>query len=297
MNVKIRHMCAFDAAVRLGSFVEAAGALHVTPAALSLAIRELEDSIGFKVLQRTTRRLRLTEAGGGYLAHVQRVLAELDAAERFADDVRHGQSVLRVATTQTVIATLLARTLPDLNAAYPRITLQPLDVAAGGITDALVSGAADLAIGVNLPSNDEFEARPLFLSRWFAYLGPGHRLARRKRLAWSDLAGERLSMTKAANYLKLRALLGKGVDLEGTQEATAVGGMAMASSGRGVAVFPGYVQPMARILGMRAVPIETPALPHELQIAVARHHVGTVPIREVMETLERSMETRCRRWR
>ena len=65
MQVKIRHLKAFDAAVRLGSFVEAAGALHVTPAALSLAMRELESALGFQVMERTTRRLQLTDAGRG----------------------------------------------------------------------------------------------------------------------------------------------------------------------------------------------------------------------------------------
>ena len=60
MQVKIRQLRALDAIVRMGSFVEAARALHVTPAALSLAIRELEDRLGFAVLERTTRSVRLS---------------------------------------------------------------------------------------------------------------------------------------------------------------------------------------------------------------------------------------------
>lgn len=271
MPVKIRHLKAFDAAVRLGSFVEAAGALHLTPAALSLSIRELEAALGFQVLQRTTRRLQLTEAGAGYLVHARRILGELDAADRYARDRLRGQSLVRLATTQTVIATLLSRALPALQQAFPALHLQPLDVAASGIVDALVQGHADIAIGVSLPGSAQFDVRPLFLSRWFAYLAPGHPLARRRALSWREVAAQRLFMTKSSNFLRLRATLGRSVDLPDVQESTtATAGLAMASSGAGLAVFPGYVQPMARVLGVRGVPITRPDVAHELLIGVQR---------------------------
>src|SRR5262245_31445355 len=114
MDIKIRQLRALDAIVRLGSFVEAARVLHVTPAALSLAIRELEDRLGFSVLERTTRSLRLTEAGRGYLPLAQRVLTELEDADRFAEALQMGHGVVRVATTQVIIGSLLAAVLPEV---------------------------------------------------------------------------------------------------------------------------------------------------------------------------------------
>ena len=295
MQVKIRHLKAFDAAVRLGSFVEAAGALHVTPAALSLAMRELESALGFQVMERTTRRLQLTDAGAGYLVHARRVLSELEAAERFARDRQRGQTLVRLATTQTVIATLLSQTLPELQVAFPHLQLQPLDVAASGIIDALVQGQADMAIGVSLPGGDRFESRPLFLSRWFAYLSPAHALARRRTLAWTDVAGERLFMTKSSNYLRLRATLGKGVDLVDVQESTtATAGLAMASSQAGIAVFPGYVQPMARVLGVRAIPLTNPPIPHDLLIGVQRLAAApSSPLADLRDTIVQLVNLRC----
>jgi DNA-binding transcriptional LysR family regulator len=294
MQIKIRQLRAFDAAVRLGSFVEAANALHVTAAALSLTIRELEEGVGFRVLERTTRRLHLTDAGSGYLAFTRRVLAELDAADRYAKDVLLGHSVVRIATTQTVIATLLSLALHDLHSEFPHIKLQPLDVAAGGILDALVEGKADIAIGVNLPSDGEFESIPLFLSRWFAYLAPAHPLSQRRRLAWSDVADQCLYMTKSSNYLRLRATLGKGLDLANVQESmTATAGLAMAASGSGIAVFPGYAQPLARILGVKGVPIESPPVRHELQIGVRRQAATSAPIVGIRNTLVKLVNGKC----
>lgn len=294
MQVKIRHLRALDAVVRMGSFVAAAEALHLTSTALSLAIRELEEGVGFKVLERTTRRLRLTEAGSGYLARAQRVLAELDAAERYASEVRDGHTVVRIATTQTIIATLLARVLPVVHTAFPHIALQPLDVAASGIADALVNGQADLAIAVTLPSGADFETSPFFSSRWCAYMARGHGLARRRRLRWDELSGHTLYMTKSSNYLRLRAALGKDIDLPQVQESTtATAGMAMASAGWGMAVFPAYAAPLAEVLGVVGVPIEMPALRHELLIGV-RHRASTpAPIHRIRDALVEAVTQAC----
>jgi len=294
MSVKIRQLQAFDAAARLGSFVDAAGAMHVTPAALSLSIRELEAAVGFRVLERTTRRLRLTQAGQGYLAHAQRVLAELAAADRFARNVVAGHSQVRIATTQTIIATLLMPVLGELHQRFPRLRLQPLDIAASAISDALPKGVTDTAIGVGLPSDEQFEVRPLLVSRWFAYLRPDHPLARRRRLAWSDLGPYHLYMTHSANYLKLRAALGKGIEFADVQDSTtATAGMAMASVGTGIAVFPGYVQSLAQVLRVKGVPIETPSVPHELQIGVRRQPESYAPLHELRDAIVDAVARHC----
>lgn len=294
MQVKIRQLRALDAAARLGSFAEAAHALHVTPAALSLAIRELEDILGFRVLERTTRRMRLTEAGRGYLAHAERILADLEEASRFASHVRAGYEVVRIATTQTVIATLLTHVLPAVHERFERLRLEPQDIAAAGIADALLEGRADMAIGVNLPHDEGFEASPVFSSRWFAFLSPHHRLAGHQQLSWRDIAGEPLFMTKAANYLRICAALGKESALVNVQDApTAIAGIAMASSGAGIAVFPAYVQQLAQLLGARGIPVGAPDLLHELEISVRTSSKRTAAVQAMRTLITEVIATRC----
>lgn len=288
MEVKIRQLRALDAAVRLGSFTEAARALHVTPAALSLAIREMEDILGFRVLERTTRRLRLTEPGRGYLVHAQRVLRELDEASRFAINVRANHEVVRIATTQTVIATLLTHVLPSVSERFERVRLQPVDVAAAGIAQALLEGQADIAIGVNLWKHDALESQPVFSSRWFAFMSPRHPLASRQRLRWTDIADQPLFMTKSDNYLRLCAALGKDVPLADAQDAsTAIAGIAVACSGEGVAVFPAYVRPLAEALGAKGLPLCEPELLHELEISIRS---GPKPSTQVLDMRALVME-------
>ncbi len=75
-------MNAFAAVVEAGSFTAAAGAKGHSKAALSRHVAQLEDRLGVRLLNRTTRQLSLTEAGRAFYEGCQRMLAEADAAER-----------------------------------------------------------------------------------------------------------------------------------------------------------------------------------------------------------------------
>lgn len=293
--VKIHQLLAFDAVVRLGSFAHAAKALHVTPAALSLSMKELEDRLGFKLLERTTRSLRLTEAGRGYLSFVQRVLAELADADRYAREIKQGHGVVRIATTQTIMATLLAPALHHVHERWPHLRVHLVDTLAGTIEDSLVSRQADLAIGVRLPNDDQFTSQPFFRSRWCAYVSPMHPLGKSRSIRWSDLVRTRLFMNTASTMF-LQTLLDQGVrptDVQST--STASSGMAMAATGLGVGVFPGYARPLAAVGGLRALPIQDPLVEHMLEIAVARMPSTPAPMQSIMELMtEVVSQTRAR---
>lgn len=297
MQVNIRQLRALDAIVRLGSFVEAARVLNVTPAALSLAIRELEDRLGFTVLERTTRSLKITQAGLGYLPFAQRVLTELEDAARYAQEVQRGHSVVRIASTQTIISTLMPIAFPEVHQRWPNVRLHPLDVAGSSIHDALMRRQADLGIGVAMPNDDQFQTQLLFRSRWYAFFSPAHPLGGRKKIAWTDLAESRLYMNKSSN-LKLQLLLGRDLPLLDVQDmGTASAGLAMASTGLGVGVFPGYAQPFAKMMGLRRVPIAPPAVYHELEITIARRASTSAPLDEIQQVMIEAIAAKCGKFR
>lgn len=290
VDVNIRQLRALDAIVRLGSFVEASRALHVTPAALSLAIRELEERLGFAVLERTTRSVRLSEAGRGYLPFAQRTLAGIQEAERYARDVQKGLGVVRIATSQSIVGTLLPAVLPQVHAAWPNIRINLLDVATASIADALLDRRADLAIGVHFEASDEVEVSTFFRSSWHAFLAARHPLAAQHELPWEALNGHQLFMNKSS-HLSLQLALAKDAPLRTVYDvASAICGLAMAAAGTGVAVFPGYVLPLASVAGVRPVPLVAPVVPHELQIAAARHPTSAAPLHQILETFVRAAQ-------
>src|ERR1700759_503937 len=82
---RIDAMRAFVASVDRGSLASAARSLGQSSATVTRAIALLEDRLGVRLLHRSTRTLRLTQFGEGYLATCREVLATLDAAERGAE--------------------------------------------------------------------------------------------------------------------------------------------------------------------------------------------------------------------
>ena len=100
---------------RTGSFAAAARERGLEPSSLSRAIAGLERSLGFRLLQRSTRRVALSEAGALYLARVQTALDDLETGAEEARALSVGPTgVLRVTASVTFGVTLLAPLVPEL---------------------------------------------------------------------------------------------------------------------------------------------------------------------------------------
>ncbi len=135
---------AFHLIARHGSFTRAAAELEVTASALSQTMRQLEQRLGVRLLQRTTRRVGLTEAGKLFLERITPALAAIDVA---LDELRqHGErpaGTLRVTVPEIVLDWLIAPMQVDFLRRWPDITLD-VDVT-GGLVD-LVAGGYDCGI-------------------------------------------------------------------------------------------------------------------------------------------------------
>src|SRR6188508_375445 len=83
-------MLVFVEVVRQGSFTAAAGALGMPKSTVSKRVAELEDRLGTRLLQRTTRRVKLTPAGGAYYEQCQRIVEHALEVDRTVSD-RGGQ--------------------------------------------------------------------------------------------------------------------------------------------------------------------------------------------------------------
>ncbi len=130
---------AFRTIAAAGSFTAAARDLAVTPSALSQTLRQLEERLGVRLLQRTTRKVGLTEAGRQLLEDIAPALGALDAA---VEAVRqHGErpaGLLRLTVPQAAVDALLAPTLPAFRERYPQITLD-IEVS-NRLTDLIAAG-------------------------------------------------------------------------------------------------------------------------------------------------------------
>ncbi len=115
----------FAAVAKKGSFVKAAGALGISTSSVSQSIRALEDGLGLRLLNRTTRSVALTEAGAHLLARIQPALDDLDGAFEDLNAFR-GQpaGALKLSVSSLSLSTVLAPVLPRFLAAHPAIRVE-----------------------------------------------------------------------------------------------------------------------------------------------------------------------------
>ena len=119
-----RNMAAFVKSVSEGSFTAAALALGVSPAAISKSVHTLERELGIRLLNRSTRRLALTEEGGVFYGHCRSAMLELENAVNAVAEVRREPTgVLRVTSAVLFGRHHVLPLLGEFAARYPRVTL------------------------------------------------------------------------------------------------------------------------------------------------------------------------------
>ncbi|AKU94596.1 Transcriptional regulator, LysR family [Labilithrix luteola] len=115
----------FRQVVEFGSFVAASRRLGLSPAAISKNVSELEAHLGVRLLNRTTRRVSLTEAGSLYYEQITRVLDDLDAADSSLGPLQQvPKGVLRITAPVTLtLLTPLSRAMPKFLDRYPELSV------------------------------------------------------------------------------------------------------------------------------------------------------------------------------
>src|SRR5690606_34579856 len=141
---KTTEMQVFVCCVEEGGFSAAARRLDMTPSAVSKQIRRLEDRLGVRLFNRTTRRISLTEAGELYFRHCSRILAEIAAAEEEVSALQGAvRGRLRLSITAAFGRVVVVPALKDFLARYPELDVEleltdrPVDVVREGL-DAVI---------------------------------------------------------------------------------------------------------------------------------------------------------------
>lgn len=120
----LNEMLVFAAVASRGSFIGASRALGIPKATVSRKVQDLEERLGVRLLQRTTRRITLTEAGKAFHEHCLRIEAEVEDAETVVSHLRGTpRGLLRVSAPFTLANILLVPALPEFLARHPDVSV------------------------------------------------------------------------------------------------------------------------------------------------------------------------------
>jgi DNA-binding transcriptional LysR family regulator len=192
--MELRHFEYFVAVAEERSFTRAATRLHVVQSGVSAVIKALERDLGSALLERTSKRVVLTDAGKALLPRARAALDAARAARDAVDEVRGGlRGTLRLGTLNSVDEVDVPALLGTFHRTHPGVVLQ-LTVSPHGSTgllDALIDGTLDLAI-VSVPGRPPagIRVRQLLWRRLDLVLPAGHRLAGAAEVRIADLADE-----------------------------------------------------------------------------------------------------------
>lgn len=244
MNISSRQIDAFLALAAQRSFTRAAAQCHLSQPAFSALIRALEDGLGLRLFDRSTRHVDLTAEGENFLEAARRIRAEVDnalATMRDAASLRRGR--VAVALLPSLAAGWLPGVLADYRAAHPGVELDIADVLSEPCIERVATGKADFALAAIRADTPELQAEPFCSDSFHLVCRADHPLARRRKampLQAQDLAEwpfVHLARTSSVRQYLEAALHPQAMNtlMEVEQLATVMG---MVRAGLGISVVP-----------------------------------------------------------
>ena len=274
MNPTLRQMRALVALAKTGNFTLAAQYMHVTQSALSGLIKELEQTLGVRVVDRSTRRISLTEVGRELFPLFSQMIDDLDRAlANIAEHAQLKKGLVRVAAPQLMACTLLPAVIAAWQEQYPEVRISLADSAVESVTARVLSGESDLGIGPERGGTPQLETRALMELPFEVVVPDGHPLLARTTgknrkhgasVGWHELADWPVISLRGQFTERLLADMHDALreaTLKPTHEVTYMTtALAMVAAGLGITVCMPYAAPLVRLYGLHTLPLAEPTL-------------------------------------
>lgn len=189
--MELRHLRYFVVLAEELHFGRAARRLAISQPPLSVAIRQLEESVGARLFERNSKEVRLTPAGQALQASARRLLRQAEEAALEARDVSQGSAGrLRIGFVGAMLYRGLPQALARFQAQHPAVRVTLAELNSGEQMAELLHDRLDLGFMHTSRMPAELRHTLLVSEPFVACLPVGHRLARRRSVALASLSGE-----------------------------------------------------------------------------------------------------------
>ena len=179
----------FHAVAQHGGFTAAARRLHLTQPTISLQVKSLENELGVQLLERDSRRVRLTQEGQVLFELATKLFeteSQMDAV--FQDGIRLQPATLSLATNQSVAAHILPPRLEVFTTRFPKVEINIHNLRTADILQSVKDGSIDVGIILIDPQEPGIAARQVLPYEMVLVTPRSHPLSRRRRVGLADIA-------------------------------------------------------------------------------------------------------------
>ena len=286
VSPELRHLRYFVAVAEELSFTRAAARLHMAQQPLSAAIRRMEDELGVRLLDRTTRRVELTDAGRALLDGAQASIDAADGAFAAARDVGAGVAGRLVIGVAPGAHYAGQQVLTALRAARPGLEVAVREEFSAALVEHVLDGELDAAVGFCAERTpglgfDRVKDDPVVCA-----VRAGHRLARRRVVALDELSDETFALVGELNgpgyNATVRALCEDAGFTARTREGVGPAAWELAVTEHGCVGLTTRSAPQASVRGVRVLRLRPAAtFPLDLMFRAGDERPALRALREV----------------
>jgi DNA-binding transcriptional LysR family regulator len=264
MRYDLKHLSTFVAVAEELNFHRAAQRLMIAQPAVSRIVLELEERLGVKLLERTTRRVRLTESGRYLLEEAQAILDRIEVAESTARLLASGtKAILRIGYTTISGHSVVPDIAREFRRSNPDVRLELTYMTSPMQRDRILQDEIDLGFVDGQFQSSEIESCPVARHRLMALLPCQHPLAAKSAVTVEELSSEDLVMGTNLEWPTLRRIVVEAFQRSGhvlsvAQEASSLTGiLGLVMAGVGITVFCGVPRFCGEAIAARPLTPET----------------------------------------
>ncbi len=268
-NLSLRQLRAFWLVAQEGSMTRAAKQMHLTISALSMLVRTLEEELGVRLFERTTRRVELTEAGRQFLPSVREVFLTLDAGiDTLQEGKRRKSERLVLVTSPLLAASVAPRVIAKFREQFPHVSVSLIDAPVDQVVSHVRDAKADFGICTGDAVFTDLVTQVLYKDTLVLACSVDHPLARQREARWSDLMDQNLVLLTPGTGLRrltdqslgqLTLRLKPAFEVANVQTA-----LGLVAEGLGVAVLPAYSVERSSARRVASVPLVDPVVSREI---------------------------------
>ncbi len=191
MAISLRQIRYFVATAELGQVSQAAMNLSISQSAITTAIKELEQIVGFTLFDRTPHGMDLTEAGRQFLSHAYEIMRKVEEATHLTMVSSDLTGTLTVAATYTVIGYFLPLHIERIRRRFPRLDIQLFELNRESIEEGLLANRYDIAVLLTSNIlNPELSTETLISSARRLWVPAQHHLLSQEKVGLKQVADE-----------------------------------------------------------------------------------------------------------